>query len=154
MGDKLRDQRVARLAASQHGVVTTAQLRSLEIDRRAAAKRARAGRLHRIHRGVYAVGHDRLTFRGRCLAAVLACGADAVVSHRSAAVLWRLLPPAAFAVDVTVSGRSGKRSRPGIEVHVSDTVAGAATTRHSIPVTRPARTLRDIKRHGPRPLYL
>src|SRR5688572_22272834 len=108
MGHKVRDQAVARLATRQHGVVTTAQLEALGIDRWATAKRARAGRLHRIHRGVYSVGHSRLTFRGRCLAAVLACGDGAAVSHRSAAALWALIPlPAGVPIDLTLPGRSG-----------------------------------------------
>ena len=70
----------------------------------------RAGRLHRIHRGVYAVGHTRLSFEGRCMAAVLALGDGAVVSHRSAAALWGLLAfPAGF-VDVTVAEVAAERS--------------------------------------------
>jgi len=154
MGDKVRDQEVARLAGQQHGVVSIAQLRSLGLDRRAVAKRARAGRLHRVHRGVYAVGHQRLTFRGHCLAAVLACSADAAVSHRSAAALWRLLPPEAVPIHVTAPGRSGRRARPGIVSHASTSLDGGATAIHGIPVTRPARTLQDIKRTGPRHLYL
>ena len=152
--DFLRDQGVARLAARKHGVVTTARLRNLGLDRRTIAQRARRGRLHRVHRGVYTVGHPRLTFRGRCSAAVLACGEGAVVSHRAAAVLWRLLPPAQFPIDVTLSGRSGRRAQPGIAVHASTTLGGATTTRHEIPVTRPARTLKDIKRSGAQALYL
>lgn len=156
MGDKGRESALARLAARQHGVVSISQLASLGFDRRAIAKRARAGRLHRVHRGVYAVGHTRLTFRGQALAGVLACGESAVASHRTAAALWALLPPpAGFPLHVTVPAQGGRRSRPRITIHASTTLsAGAITERHGIPLTRPSRTLRDIKRAGPHSLYL
>jgi predicted transcriptional regulator of viral defense system len=84
------DQTVATLAERQHGVVSTAQLHAAGLGRGAIHLRVRRGRLLRIHRGVYAVGHRRLTFRGRLWAAVLACGGVdvAVLSHRTAAAVW------------------------------------------------------------------
>src|SRR5687768_3070443 len=84
------DVRLAARAAEQHGVVSRAQLLELGFSRRAIARRLASGRLHRRYAGVYAVGHDRLSREGRWMAAVLACGPDAVLSHRSAAALWGL----------------------------------------------------------------
>ena len=85
------DRAVAELAARQHGVVTLAQMAALGLGPRGVQHRAATGRLHRLHRGVYAVGHARLSVQGRRLAAVLACGANAAVSHRTAADLEKAL---------------------------------------------------------------
>ena len=149
MGDKRAkaDLVLARVAARQHGVVSAGQLRSARLTRQAVSKRVTAGRLHRLHRGVYALGHARLSFEGRCMAAVLALGDGAAVSHRSAAALWALLPPPAGSVDVTVPGDGGRRKREGITVHRSSTLTAIVTTlRDGIAVTKPARTLRDLHR--------
>jgi hypothetical protein len=97
-------------------------------------RRIQAGRLHRIHRGVYAVGHRRLSDEGRWLAAVLACGEDAVLSHLSAAELWgirrrtRRLSGADGRGDihVTVQGVAGKRKREGIVIHRSSVLTANA----------------------------
>src|SRR3954470_15069542 len=85
------DHLLSRIAARQHGVVTAAQLERVGIDKDRVTRRVKAGRLHRLHRGVYAVGHTRLSFEGRCMAAVLALGDGAAVSHRSAAAVWGML---------------------------------------------------------------
>lgn len=145
------DRLIARLAANQHGVVSVGQLSELGVSGQAAAERARRGRLHRIHRGVYAVGHAGVSEEGRWMAAVLAVGRRAVLSHTSAAALWRLTPtlraPAFNAVvEVTVPGNGGKKKRLGIRIHRSTTLTDAATTRRlRIPVTTPARTLEDLR---------
>jgi very-short-patch-repair endonuclease len=140
-----RDVRLAVLAKRQHGVVTLAQLVDLGLSEKGIAERVRTGRLHRIHRGVYAMSPARLTREGYWLAAVLACGPGAVLSHRSAASLWELRPSAAQTIDVTVPARSGRRRRPGIRVHRSRRLATEATvTRDGIPVTSVARTLLDL----------
>lgn len=87
------DAQVARLAARQHVVFSLAQLVELGLAPRAVQQRAATGRLHRIHRGVYSlVPSELLGWRGRYLAAVLACGPGAVLSHRSAAHLLGLRP--------------------------------------------------------------
>jgi very-short-patch-repair endonuclease len=126
--------------------------------------RVTAGRLHRIHRGVYAAGHPNIGNEGRWMAAVLACGDDAVLSHRSAAALWRVLPqgrgvPAAGTsgssregvIEVTVPGSGGRAIRSGIKVHRSQTLQpGDRTIRDGIPVTNPMRTLEDLRRTLPR----
>jgi very-short-patch-repair endonuclease len=152
-----REAFIARLAANQHGVLTTTQLNQAGLSRGRIAERATAGRLHRIHRGVYAVGHRRLSDEGRWMAAVLACGQGAVLSHLSAAQLWgirrrlRRLSEAGEGggpapVHVTVPGTAGKRRRNGIILHRSSTLRSSHCTRRgSIPVTNPARTLADIR---------
>ena len=85
------DVALAELAGRQWGVVSLAQLRALGLGARAAQQRVQAGPLRRVHRGVYAVGGAVLPREGRWLAAVLACGPGAVLSHVSAAVHWNLL---------------------------------------------------------------
>jgi hypothetical protein len=114
------DTFIARLAASQHGIVTTAQLRASGISFPGINRRVQTARLHRLHRGVYAVGHRRLSKEGRWMAAVLACGPGAVLSHLSAAELWRIRRRAgrasvdhgeSVASHVTVPTTSGKAAR-------------------------------------------
>jgi len=135
---------VSALAERQHGVVSAAQLRTLGLERGAIEWRVRRGRLHRVHRGVYAVGHPRLTFRGRCWAAVLACGPRCAVSHRTAAALWDLLPTPGR-LEVTTSGRGEPRS--GIHLHRTTSLPAVDLTHHGddrLPLTTPTRTLIDL----------
>jgi very-short-patch-repair endonuclease len=100
-----------------------------------------------LHRGVYAVGHRRLSNEGRWFAAILACGDGAALSHRSAAALWGFGVVAAGPVDITVAGTGGRKKRRGINLHRSPSLAPAAVTvRSGIPVTLPARTLADLRR--------
>ena len=134
---------MASFAAQRHGVVTRSQLNALGLDDRAIARRVKAGRLHRLHRGVYAEGHSRLTLHGRFLAAVLSGGEGAVLSHLSAAVLWNLLPERGPRIDVTVPGGARKGGRLVI-VHRSPLPANEVTSANSIPVTTPARTVLDV----------
>ena len=137
---------VAALAARQHGVVSRAQLEAAGLGRGAIAQRVRRRRLLRLHRGVYAVGHARLTSRGRLWAAVLACGSEeaAVVSHRSAAAVWDLAPAPWHGVDVITLRQS--RSVAGVRVHRTATLEDADVVRHDdgLPVTSVARTLLDL----------
>lgn len=105
------DVAVAKIAARQHGVVSFAQLNWAGLDKDAIARRIAGGRLHRVHRGVYAVGHKGLSNEGTWMAAVLACGEGAALSHRSAAELWRMLPPAGGVPNVTVPTYAGRRRR-------------------------------------------
>jgi Transcriptional regulator, AbiEi antitoxin/Protein of unknown function (DUF559) len=138
--------RVAAIAARQHGVVTTAQLRAAAFDESAVHRAVSAGRLHRLHRGVYAVGHRSLSWRGQWLAAVLAAGDGAVLSHTSAAALWEYLRPIDGPVHVTVAAAVRRKSRPGLQIHRSRTLAPHHIThRHGIAVTTPARTIEDIR---------
>jgi hypothetical protein len=139
------EARLAALARRQHGVVTRPQLREFGVGETGIDERVRTGRLHRIHRGVYALSPARLRTEGYWLAAVLACGPGAVLSHRSAASLWELRSSAAQAIDVTVPSRAGRAKRRGIKVHRSRRLTAEQTvTRDRIPVTTVARTLLDL----------
>jgi predicted transcriptional regulator of viral defense system len=138
------DVRIRDLAERQHGVISLPQLQCLGLSARAVRDRVAAGRLTRIHRGVYAVGHGRLTLRGHWMAAVLAYGPKAVLSHRSAAALHGIRPDNRPKTDVTLPSRSA-RPRPRIEVHASTTLEPAdVTTVDGIPCTSLARTLLDL----------
>jgi Transcriptional regulator, AbiEi antitoxin/Protein of unknown function (DUF559) len=140
------DARVAVVAGRQHGVVTVEQLREAGIDKYGVRDRVRAGRLHRLHRGVYAVGHRSLSWRGRWLAAVLAAGEGAVLSHASAVALWEFLRPIQGPAHVTVDAAVRRKSRPGIVVHRSRTLTTRdVTRRHGIAVTTPSRTISDVR---------
>ncbi|HEX5899208.1 MAG TPA: hypothetical protein VFY32_07385, partial [Solirubrobacteraceae bacterium] len=134
---------MGELAAAQFGVVSLAQLRAIGLGRGAVEKAVRCGRLCRLYSGVFAAGHPILRPEGRRLAAVLACGPGAALSHRSAAAHWGLLATQQSAVDV-----SAPRSRdgvPGIRVHRPRSLDARDTTDHEgIPVTAVARTLLDV----------
>jgi hypothetical protein len=141
------DRALAELARAQWGIVSLAQLRALGFGRGSVARRVERGRLHPLHRGVYAVGHRRLTREGAYLAAVLACGAGAVLSHRSAAHHWGLLRSEAATVDVSVP-RSRRSARPRIRLHRPLTLDAQDTTTHEgIPITTVPRTITDLPRH-------
>ena len=151
VGPRSPERAIARLAASQHGVVTRTQLYALGLGRHSIDHRLRSARLHPLHRGVYLVGHAALPQHAREIAAVLACGPGAVVSHRSAAVLWRLLPHPARAapVDVTVPGRYPGKKR-GILVHRAGALPRQETrTCQGVPTTSPGRTLIDLAAQAP-----
>jgi predicted transcriptional regulator of viral defense system len=140
------DAQVSILAARQHGVVTLAQLRGLGLGARAVQRRASEGRLHRVHRGVYALAPPALlTGRGRWLAAVFACGPTAALASRSAAALHDLRATDRAGIDVILPGRSTRRYAR-IDVHRSTTLQAAAdvTLVDGIPCTTIARTLLDL----------
>ena len=137
-----RDVAVARLAGEQWGVLSLGELRTCGMSREAVNVRVRNGRLHPLHRGVYAVGHPRITLEGRFLAAVKACGPTAVLSHFSAAALYELLRWDDRYPEVTTTAQ---RTHHGIRVHRSSTLHAEDITRHrGIPVTTPARTAVDL----------
>jgi hypothetical protein len=140
------DLEIAGIAGRRYGVVTVKQLRGAGVDKYGVRDRVRAGRLHRLHRGVYAVGHRSLSWRGRWLAAVLAAGDGAVLSHASAAALWQFLRPISGPVHVTVGAAVHRSPRPGLRIHRSRTLTPRDIThRHGIAVTTPARTIADIR---------
>jgi very-short-patch-repair endonuclease len=158
MGEKVAaGDRVSGFATVQHGVVTTAQLRDAGLSRRMIAAWERAGHLHHVHQAVYAVGHRGLSQEGIWMAAVLAClgyrgraPGEAFLSHRSAAALWQILPPAAGLVDVAIIGEAGRARHRGIRVHRPRTLEESMTaTFNGIPATDPARTLADLRRARP-----
>jgi predicted transcriptional regulator of viral defense system len=138
------DVLVARMAAKQNGVVSLAQLRACGLGRGGVNTRVRNGRLHRMHRGVYAVGHLAVPERGRLRAAVLACGDAAVLSHFSAAAFWGIADPEGRPPDVSVIGTAGRSIR-GLRVHRRPSLPACDVwTRDGMRVTSPARTLLDI----------
>jgi very-short-patch-repair endonuclease len=135
------DARVAEIAAAQWSVVSLADLRACGVSADGVVARRRAGRLHRVHRGVYSVGHAGLTMRGRFLAAVKACGDGAVLSHLSAAALWDLVAYEETRLPDVIAPT--RRRVPGVAVH--RTRNAPPTVRYdNIPVTTPARTLIDL----------
>jgi very-short-patch-repair endonuclease len=132
------------MARRQHGVVTRRALEGLGFTEEAIEHRIAAGRLHRLAAGVYAVGRPELTPDGRWMAAVLACGEDAVLSHRSAAELWGIGHEERGRIDVTIRRRS-KITRRGIKVRSKPSLGAKDVTRwRGIPVTDPVQTLIDL----------
>ena len=136
------DRAIARLAERQHGTVARAQLLAIGISAGAIRVRVRAGRLIPLHRGVYAVGHKALSRDGRRMAAVLAAGPGAVLSHRSAAELHRLLPRRPGPIHVTAPKK--RRPQPGLLLTESFIAPDECETIRGIPVTTVARTILDL----------
>ncbi len=128
-----------RIARSQIWVVTRRQLREIGFSSEAIDHRIEKGRLHPVHRGVYLVGNPELTPERRFMAAVLACGAGAALSHASAAALWRIRPSSAIEVSVPAERHP---HHPGIVVHRRGSLD--VTYHRRIPVTTPASTLVDL----------
>jgi very-short-patch-repair endonuclease len=138
---------VAKLAQRQWGVLARSQLAALGVSRHTVDHWLRAGRLHRQHQGVYAVGHAALRAEGHRLAAVLACGPGAVLSHRTAAGHWGLLRTDQTRIDVTAP--RGRHGAPGIHLHRSRSLDAQDATQHDgIPTTTVARTLLDLAATG------
>ncbi len=124
------------------------QLRRLGYSKAAISRATAAGHLHPVHRSVYAVGHAELTRHGRCMAAVGACGRDALLSHSSAAWLWGLLPTLPLPVEVSVP-RRGHRRRD-IHVHHAPGLAPEdGAEEEGIRATTVAQTLLDLAASGP-----
>ncbi len=135
------DGAIAEIAKAQHGVASLTQLQLIGLSPSAVRSRVQAGKLHRLHRGVYAVGHEVVDWRGRYMAAVLACGPAAYVSHGTAARLLGL-HTAPRGLHVTVVARRVRV--PGITVHRARSLAPQdVTTVDAIPCTSIARTLLD-----------
>ncbi len=156
------DLEIGRVAAEQHGVVTSKQLAAAGLSSAAVSKRVRTGRLFRVHRGIYSVGHPCLNRESHWMAAVLACGDGAVLSHGAAAALWGLLRPIRGLIDVSTPSRGGRCRRAGIRLHRCGSLAAAdgtlfptdglekrpgplVTVRNLIPVTTVPRTIDDLR---------
>jgi len=135
---------MAQLAATQHGVISRTQLRAVGMQDGAIDHAIAIGRLHRIFRGVYSLGHPNVSERGRLRAATLACGPRSVISHRSAAALLGFIDKGPVVIDLIASTSRG-RAIDGIRLHhvrpprreETGSVAG-------IPCTSPVRTLVDL----------
>src|SRR4051812_32604321 len=136
------DAAMAMLAERQRGVASRAQLVRIGASDDGIDRRIRAGRLHVLHRGVYAVGHRHLSRNARYVAALLFAGDGAVLSHCSAADLWELRATKERKIDVTVpSDRRGDRR---VRIRRNWLAPSATTTRQGIPVTTALRTLSDL----------
>ena len=136
-------QHLAALAHRQHGVVSIRQLRRLGYSHKSVRQAIGAGRLHRLHHGVYAVGHTNLSLQGRCLAAVLASGPGALLSHFSAGWLLGLIATRPIPVHVTTP--VPRKRRGTVRIHRSETLIDAdRTLEQKIPVTSVARTALDL----------
>jgi very-short-patch-repair endonuclease len=136
------DRTVAGLAGRQHGVVARWQLLGLGLSEQMIKGRLARGGLHRLHRGVFAWGHRATTVEGRWMAAVLAFGPEAALSHRSAAELWGLLPRSRTWPEVTRPRHAA--GRPGLVVHEGALPADEVGRVTGIPVTTVPRTILDL----------
>jgi very-short-patch-repair endonuclease len=139
--DQGGDNPLAAVAALQLGLVQTRQLRQLGLSASAVRHRVRRGRLHPVHRGVYAVGSPRLTTRGEMMAAVLACP-SVILSDCSALALWTIVPPPEGAHNVTAP--KWRPDKDGIRVHVAAIPQADLAAIDRIPLTAPARSLLDF----------
>lgn len=134
---------LAELAQEQHGVVSGRQLRELGYSTEARRHAIKTGRLHRIHRSAYAVGHAGASRQGLCFAGVLSCGDGALLSHRSAAWLWGLT--SRFASPIEVTAASPRRPRAAIRMHSAEAlVPEDHVSVEGIPATAVPRTLLDF----------
>jgi very-short-patch-repair endonuclease len=134
---------IAIIAAKQHGHITRAQLLAVGISHARIQRWCGAGRLSRVHRGVYALGYRHAEPVAVAMAAVLACGDGAVLSHESAAALWgwRRWP------NVPEVSTTRARAQAGIKTHRPRSLPRTDVTRQlGVPVTRPERTIREIER--------
>jgi very-short-patch-repair endonuclease len=137
---KLDTEGLAVVATSQSGVVSRAQLESLGVSDSAISRWVASGRLHRLHPGVYAVGHAALSLDARLWAAMLYAGPDAAFSHTTAGWLWRILDAEPARIHMTVIGR--RRSRPDVAIHRARWVP--ILDCRGFPATSVARTLVDL----------
>lgn len=144
-GGRERERRLEALATRQHGVVGRWQLVELGFGRKAIAAACDRRRLTHVHREVFAVGHRRLSRRGREWAALLAYGPGTLLSHRSAAALWGIVRPDSGPVHVTANcGRQGKDRRAGAWVHRCKIGPEDRAEQAGMPITTVARTLFDL----------
>jgi predicted transcriptional regulator of viral defense system len=137
-------QQVWNLVRCQHGVVSRRQLLNLGLTAMAIRHRVKTGRLHPVRRGVYAVGRPQVTREGRWMAAVLICGPEAVLSHRSAAALLGFGEEHPGYIEISIR-RHGRPRCPGIRTHDRPGLWNRDVEVHlGIPVTSPVRTFLDL----------
>jgi predicted transcriptional regulator of viral defense system len=140
------DEAIARLARPQHGIVARGQLKDLGISERAIDHRAAAGRLRRLHPGVYAVGHEALSYTARVQSAVLSVAPGAATSHTTAAALWKLGDPPHGWIHVTAARK--RTPKRGVAIHRGILPREDVTILDGIPVTTVPRTLLDVSATG------
>src|SRR5438552_672305 len=136
---------IAQIAGRQDNLITWDQLVRIGIGRRAVARRVENGRWQRIHKAVYLIGPAPPTLSAKARAAAFTCGDGAAVSHRTAAVIWKLVPaPPEPELHITVPGRN-PGVKPGIRIHrVAELASQDLAMRDAIPLTTPARTICDL----------
>jgi very-short-patch-repair endonuclease len=136
---------IAQIAGRQDNLITWEQLVRVGVGRRAVARRVESGRWQRIHKAVYLIGPALPTLSAKARAAVLTCGHGAALSHRTAAVMWKLLPISPEPeLHVMVAGRN-PGVKPGIRIHrVAELPEDELAVRQGIPLTTPARTICDL----------
>ena len=134
---------VDSIAARQHGVVARQQLLEAGIARARADRLLQRGYLKAVHQGVYRIGPVAAPLSNE-QAAILACGPDAALSHRSAAILWGLLPARTRPEQPEVTLPRRGRKRPGIRIHAAAIPRSEIARLHGLPVTRVPRTLVDL----------
>lgn len=139
-----RSRRTWALAKRQHDVLSRRQLLDLGYSRQAIEHRLNSGRLHSIRQGIYSVGRPTLTQHGCWMAAVLVCGDGAVLSHSSAAALWRIGFERRSEIELSLPSQSHRKA-PGLRIHRRPSLRSRdTTTRHNVPVTTPIQTLIDL----------
>jgi len=139
-----KTQRAWSLVRQQHGVVSRKQLLALGFTPDAIKHRLAIGRLHRVRRGVYSVGRPEVDSHGRWMAAVLVCGDGAVLSHSSAAALWRIGFEQRDVIELSLPSPFQKR-QPGLRIHRRPSLRERdITAEYGIPVTTPVQTLIDL----------
>ncbi|MDX1676021.1 MAG: type IV toxin-antitoxin system AbiEi family antitoxin domain-containing protein, partial [Longimicrobiales bacterium] len=146
--EKKPDALVAELAGRQHGVVARRQLIAEGVSPKFVDRHIASGRLRPVHRGVYLLGSLRgplEPLRAREMAAVLACGRGAVLSHQSAGWLWGLIrrPGSSEPPEVTIP-EAARRQRPGVRIRRGDLSSDEIRRLDGLPVTAPGRTIRDL----------
>ena len=144
------ERQIAQIAGRQDNLITWEQLVRIGVGRRSVARRVENGRWQRIHKAVYLIGPAPPTLSARARAAAFTCGDGAAVSHRTAAVIWRLVPNSPEPeLHVTVAGRN-PGVKPGIHIHrVAELVPEEVTTNNGFPLTTAARTICDLAATDP-----
>jgi very-short-patch-repair endonuclease/predicted transcriptional regulator of viral defense system len=136
--------RAWRVARRQHGVLARRQLLALGFTRNGITHRRKTGRLHLVARGVYSVGRAELSREGRWMAAVLACGENACLSHRSAGALYGICEERCGVIEISVRGTAEPR-REGLRVRTRPSLPSQDVgTLHRIPITSPVQTMIDL----------
>lgn len=138
-----QSSRLWDLSRRQHGVVSRTQLLESGLTPAGIRHRTASGRLHPVARGVYAVGRPELGRHGIWMAALLACGPEAALSHRSAAAMWQIAALERGSIELSVP-LAVVRARPGVALHRRVLTANEITQLEGIAVTTPARTLIDL----------